>query len=1168
MTSFKTIPEILSHWSETTPKKTAISFIDDKLKIDLTYRELYEKVQIIAHSISEHTKQNDRVLVALPNRVEFLITFFACQLAKVICVPAYPPDKKRHASKLSAIFHSCTPSTIICDSKHFSTIEQMQLGKAKIFCPDDLTNEFKGKSDFQFSSISPNEVAFIQYTSGSTGSPKGVMLTHRNLITNLEMITQAMQLSADDIIISWLPLFHDMGLIGNVLGPIFNGATTIVFDPGKFIQTPELWMQIVSDYKGTVTGAPNFAFDYVVRKYSSEKYPKIKLDSLRLIYSGSEPINIENIDKFFDIFSKYGVSPLAFFPCYGLAEASLLVSGGPTNKTYNSKSFINNDGKYGPKYISCGRIAHNLNVRIVNSKTMRQLPPGEIGEILISGPNVSRGYWNNAVANSENFGIQISGDVGINYFRTGDHGVVHNDELYITGRSKEMIIRAGKNHFPSDIEFSIANKIPSIPQANIICAQMPEDGKIAVYIELGRHQLQYKFDEIRKTVRRATFEDHELRIDTVKFLGPGGIPRTTSGKPRRLGIAKIDSEGQLKELPNAREDFSKTEEQPAKTSFSPDSLALLEMKIKDFFNSRYDLPLQHERRSFSPNAILEFGNLGLLGMIIPHSYGGLGLNFSEMNRLIKLIASFDISAAVFIGLNNVLGIYPLLRHGSKSQKEQILKKAASGSILLAYAITEHSSGSNPKLMTTTAKESNSRLYISGTKRWIGSASWSSYINLFCKEYDREGKSLGYSCFIVDSNRNGIKFGPEEMTIGVRPIVQSTIKLSDYEALPNERLGNIGQGISIAFETMNIARMGLSAIAIGGISRALLDTYQFAEKRKIATGPLSQNGVFQRRLSGLIERSELLESYTDTIASAIDESQNIDEIFFLASKVFGPELLWSTLDDCLQFMGGMGYILPNKIAYQLMDARLFRIFEGPTEALLHHLGTKLTSTSRANWIKNGFAKIYSDKLEANLFWIDKYSKVIASTNPKINQIFLHYIGKAGAISIMMAIASKTSSYLLQHRDEIISELDSIIESSDLEQQTISEFYLSKIRDQYGQQGTISVHENWRSDFQKIENELKRPEKTMNRIIDDQNREAEEIGNFIREKLKQTIKGVTLPSGDNFELLDLGIDSLTAIELVVGIEEQFKLKLPDTFLSDNPDYRSIVHYIQTHKVPEQL
>ncbi len=434
------------------------------------------------------------------------------------------------------------------------------------------TDEFVGDDDVDWKShllergaadnIASDTLAFIQYTSGSTGTPKGVKLTHGNLMDNLSLIKYGFQFQETDKCISWLPLSHDMGLIGHMLGSLYNGSTCVFMSPMAFLQRPIRWLQAISRERGTVSGAPNMAYQLCCEKISASQLSALDLSSWRLAFSGSEPVCYETLMRFAQKFAPCGFRLDAFYPCYGLAEATLLVAGGlgPAQpkvctllrsalaedrivEVCAGEDSVGNAPTVGvspterQRLVSCGKTLQH--VVIVDVQTRTRLLADRVGEIWVSSKGVAQGYWNGSEETKQSFQAVLSDHdcigacpCGCPFMRTGDLGFIHDGELYITGRLKDLIIIRGRHHYPQDIELTVEQSSPFLPPGcgAAFTVKVAGEEKLVIVQEVERRHRSSDAKEIVNAIRRAVAEQHRVQVYAVVLIKPGSIPRTSSGK--------------------------------------------------------------------------------------------------------------------------------------------------------------------------------------------------------------------------------------------------------------------------------------------------------------------------------------------------------------------------------------------------------------------------------------------------------------------------------------------------------------------------------------------------------------------------------------------------------------------------------------------------------------
>jgi acyl-CoA synthetase (AMP-forming)/AMP-acid ligase II len=495
----------------------------------LTWRDVDRRADAVAAAILRVAGPGARALILCPPGLSFIPAFFGALRARVIAVPAYPPrigragvdPNDRLLARLRTVVADSAPAVVL------STREIAERAPAATLAPalmraawidvDALPQSTNPGFD---AAIDPDDIAFLQYTSGSTAEPRGVMVTHANLLHNLSDAHALAGHGAGSASVSWLPVIHDMGLIQGVLQPAFSAFPAWLMSPVAFLQRPARWLHAISRTGATISGGPNFAYDLCVRRVSAEERAGLDLGRWRLAFSGAEPIRQATLDAFCAAFGPCGFSPDAFRPSYGLAEATLLVSTG-SGAT-----------------VACGSPAPGTDVRIVDPHTLQECEPGAPGEIWIAGPGVAAGYWNQPDATRATFAARIGGTEAGPFLRSGDLGVLCDDGLHVTGRMKDVLIVRGIKHFPQDIEGTVERASPCLRAGCCAVFAVPGcDGDavaVAAELEATASVRGVSPDAVILDIREAVGAAHGIQVSAVALVAPGAIPKTTSGKLQRF----------------------------------------------------------------------------------------------------------------------------------------------------------------------------------------------------------------------------------------------------------------------------------------------------------------------------------------------------------------------------------------------------------------------------------------------------------------------------------------------------------------------------------------------------------------------------------------------------------------------------------------------------------
>ncbi|MCF7548575.1 fatty acyl-AMP ligase [Pseudonocardia sp. WMMC193] len=512
-----TLPEILARRAHETPHRTAYVFVDERGEPTrtLTYAELHALALGVAAALP--CPAGERALLVFPQCAEFAIAFLGCLYAGVVAVPVSPPRRGRVQDATAAVIADCAPAVVLGLSTGPDVADLPRL---------DVDRLGAGTG-----SPRPRDLAFLQYTSGSTGDPKGVMVTHANLAANEEMIAAAFGHDEESTVVGWAPFFHDQGLIGNLLQPIWVGARGIMMSPMAFVRRPLLWLELVSRHRAHTSGGPNFAFDACVAAAARGPVPTMDLSCWKVAFNGAEPVRPETVRAFAETFAPHGFDAAAMHPCYGLAEATLIVTGtgrmrGPRTVAVDPADLARNLLTPGAKeLVGSGAVLPRETVKIVDPETGAPRPEGGVGEIAVAGPAVARRYWGRPPHLQDGF------------LRTGDLGAFVDGELYVVGRIKDVAIIRGRNHHPSDLEHTVAAAHPALqPGAG---AAFTVDDRLVVVQEVRRdHRRTGDPREVTGAVRAALAREHGLSADLVVTL-PGRVPKTSSGKVRRAAAAAI-----------------------------------------------------------------------------------------------------------------------------------------------------------------------------------------------------------------------------------------------------------------------------------------------------------------------------------------------------------------------------------------------------------------------------------------------------------------------------------------------------------------------------------------------------------------------------------------------------------------------------------------------------
>lgn len=1002
----KSILDYLADHALQIPNKTAFHYHDaPKGSIErLTFAELDLVVLRVAAALTSVADRGVRVAILLPNSVEYIVALLAAQAAGMIPVPLMAPPSNQsgiQVQRLKAVISDCSPSLCIVQT----TDPSLALLGVPVTSFDTL---LASDSVLPREEMDPSGIAFLQYTSGSTSAPKGVVVEHSNLIANSDQLSAGLGTNKETIFGSWLPLFHDMGLIGKVIHPLLMGASSHLIKPETFLRRPRKWLEMVSDQRVNICAAPNFAYERCAEHIAN--VDGLDLSSWVLALNGSEPVSARTLDAFADKFAPAGFTRESFQPVYGMAEATLFVTsrgvGAPiieididlsalekgVVRSTNATDSAPHLSKPTKRFVSVGRTWNSGRLEIWNESESRVAREGEVGEILLAGENCCKSYYGKPDLSRHTFEKKLSGHDQVNFMRTGDLGFVHAGELFITGRSKELIVVRGRNIYPQDIESIAQESHPDFVRGGGAAVEVEVTGRPSIIL-IQEVQPKVSETDIPAMLAAATAAASlqlQIKIDQVVPIRRGTLPKTTSGKIARSKARQMLLAGDLGTV-DLHAELSASDRQACSE--------LIDWWRKA--STRWDMRTMDERRCIQPHVVLEFGNHGFLGLSVPREYGGTALGTASMMRVIREVASVDLTLAAFLGVHNGLAISPIVRFGSKSQKTRYLEKLSSGRVLGSFALTESTGGSNPRAISARAERRNGEWLLTGRKTWIGTAAWSSIALFFAQAFDEQGVYLGMTAFLLPTDVPGVRQGPESMTMGMRGMVQNELIVDNVRLDDEQVLGAVGQGYEIAQATMTLGRLGVASMALGCMQRATQWTAAYAKERQIATGSLLSSPNVSKRLLQSRAVAEAIRALVEHCCAILDVGKDVAIEVLSLLKAVATEQCWETVDHTMQVFGGKGYDEANRIPQMLRDSRLLRIFEGPTEALLSYAGH--AACRKDNPVTQFIAEHYPQALdEARAF--DSRVQQILSADDRTGDVerWIHLaVGEAASYALLLA-----------------------------------------------------------------------------------------------------------------------------------------------------------------------
>lgn len=558
-----TLVDALGHHGATRPEDIGYVFLKDgeTETARLSFGALDRQARTAAQGLLARGMQGERVLLAYPPGPEFIIAFFAVLYAGATAVPAPAANAGRAtyariagvAADADLAMALTLPDLVAHAQRILSDSAARPRGQEiPVATLQELAEATAGAAETpELPRLAPAFMAVLQYTSGSTGTPKGVMISHANIMANQRMIRDRFEHDPDTVIVGWIPMFHDMGLIGNMMQPAFVGCRGVLMSPGAFLQEPARWLRAISKYRGTTAGAPNFAFDLCVDRIGETARAGLDLSSWDVAFNGSEPVRPRTLARFAKAFAAQGLRPESCYPCYGMAEATLMISGPRKQTRPVLRDLVTPEAGAPLQAVCVGDTDAAHDIRIVDPETGHEAAAGEVGEIWFSGPSVSAGYWRNKDESLAYFGLRLADqrpEDGRRYLRTGDLGLRDADGLFVTGRIKDVLILNGRNHYPQDVEAAAQSSDPAL-RSDCAAAFTIDDGtqtRLALAIEVSRSaQRDLDIAGIARAIRMAVSRRLGLTVSSVLLLRQSSIPKTSSGKIQRRRCRELYLSGGL-----------------------------------------------------------------------------------------------------------------------------------------------------------------------------------------------------------------------------------------------------------------------------------------------------------------------------------------------------------------------------------------------------------------------------------------------------------------------------------------------------------------------------------------------------------------------------------------------------------------------------------------------
>ena len=972
------------------PERIAFTFVrEDGREESLSAGELLARAERGAAALAAlaaRAAPGERALLLYPPGLPFVVAFFACLRAGLAAVPAPLPRRSGGDARLRTLLDDAAPRLVLAPRDLLPGLARsLRPGTATLMTLEDADAD-EGAPLAQ-GGPGPADLAFIQYTSGSTMAPRGVEVTHAGLAANVAMIGAAFGFDRASVMASWLPPFHDMGLVGSIVAPAALGFRSVLMAPATFLRHPQRWLAAIDHYGATCAGAPDFAWDLCARRATPSDLATLDLSRLQVAYDGAEPVRAATLRRLLATFGPCGLRPQALFACYGLAEHTLLACGGPRGQAPRilalSKAGLEAgqvreaapDDPDARELVGCGPPAPGVRLLVVDPDSRRPAGPGRVGEIWLDSAAVARGYragrrqaqlqeqpqeqvqaqpQAQLPEQAGPFGARLA-DGGGPWLRSGDLGFVRDGELFVTGRLKDLVIVNGRNLYPQDIEALVEEVAPFLAPNRCAVFGVDDGGqeRLAIVLEADRRLVRIarrsqadgasiaQLDALAQRIRSAVASRFGTTVAQLILVRPGTFPRTSSGKVQRARCRVLAERDALDVVYAARALH------PRRRSSDGPAAAVLEHSrhtagaMRDWLRRwaprRLDSRLMDERRSMPPHVLLDLGNHGFLGMQAPLALGGKALTTGDLLRLMEQLAAIDLTLATAVGVHNGLGLRPLLRHGAAPLRASLVPQLAGGRQLAAFALTEPGAGANPLAMRTRAVRCPGGWRLHGDKHLIGLANWAGWITVVARAEGADGMALGTVALLVPDDACGLHQEAEALTMGMRAMVQNALRFDDVFVPDSHVLGQPGGGMEVARDAMAFARLGIGALCVGGMKRCAQLMLRYASRREVAGGRLLDHPVTLARLDDLTCAIAALGALVDILAGLDDRGAGLSQEACMACKCVASELLWEAADMLMQLLGGRGYLEPNLAPLLLRDARVMRILEGPTEALYVHLG---------------------------------------------------------------------------------------------------------------------------------------------------------------------------------------------------------------------------------------
>ncbi|GAA3873114.1 AMP-binding protein [Streptomyces sedi] len=997
VSDFHDLPHAVRAHAATRAADAAVVFVHDPDDPEgatrLAYGELDAWARAIAATLSARHPGGARVLLLFPPGAAFAAGFLGCLYAGMVAVPAPLPDGSRlERRRVAGIAEDSGAAAVLTVRDLLPVIADWltesgntRPGTVAVDTPDALADADAWREPHR----RPGDIAVLQYTSGSTGAPKGVAVTHAAIAANIRHMRDAYRLDATTPLGGWLPTYHDMGLFGTLAPALFLGTSCTLLSPVSFLKRPQHWLRMIDRHGIAFSAAPNFAFDVCARRIKDSQLVGLDLSRWRWAANGSEPVQAATLRAFRDRFASYGLRADALAPSYGLAEATVFVSrsAGMRDLRVSAAALERHTlrpaapGEPYREIVSCGRPTA-LETRIVEPGGTRPLPPGDVGELLLRGESVCAGYWRN---DEETRRVFSPADTpgGRPWLRTGDLAAEYDDELYVTGRIKETLIVHGRNLYPQDIEHELRLHHPELGHAGAaftVPAQrgapanggqaVPDDESLVVAHETGPGAARMDLDALAVALRRTAVREFGIGLAAVALLSPGSVPRTTSGKVRRGAMRELFLNGELRPLhtdagwrrlggPAARPRPAAGEPTPRR----PLTVRGLETVLRTAARDE-NAPLHpahaaalDRHDAFPEDACRLLDQAGLAHAYVPAAHGGDLDDYAHLVQLTRAVARHDLTVAV-AHAKTFLGSVPVWVAGRPEQAARLAERVRAGAVV-SWALTEHGHGSDLLSTGTTAEQHADQWRLTGEKWLINNASRADLITVLA----RTGPSAGprdLTLFLVDRRTphpDTLTPLPKEPTLGIRGADISGIALRGASVPDSAVVGRPGHGLDAVLRSLQLTRTLCGALSLGAADHALRLAFDYATSREIHGTTLSRVPPARRALGDAVAALLLAEAVTAVGARSAHELPEELSVTSCVVKALVPGLVQSTLGSLGELLGARGFLADlhehGAFAKLERDHRIVEIFDGTTAVC------RATLVGQFPWLARGWHRRRTD-----------------------------------------------------------------------------------------------------------------------------------------------------------------------------------------------------------------